>query len=373
MNRLNYQLILTISVLVMMVTGNLSAQPLHDRVDVFIRDQMKQRRIPGMQVAIVRHGKIDFLKAYGIANVEEGVPVTKQTVFPVHSITKAFVGVAVMQLVEAGKLDLSAPVSRYLDSLPMNWQPITIRQLLTHTSGLPDIWDNAARMIDYDDSTAFEKVLQMPLLFPPGEQFKYIQTNYVIIGKLIDKLSRMAFTEFITRRQFNVVGMPLSGFGDSHTVVPHIAGSYWYFRNVHDARVATETLQTYVREWPEPVWTAVGLNTTAEELAHWSIALQQGKLLQKQSLKTLWEPGVLNDGSHKGFSDQLNGYALGWPVGLRSKHPIIGPTGGGRAAMYIYPEDDLTIIVLTNLVFSGPQRFIDDIAAFYIPGLATTK
>jgi CubicO group peptidase (beta-lactamase class C family) len=104
---------------------------------------MKESHIPGMQVAVVQHGKLVLTRAYGLADVQHSVPVTTKTPFSIASITKAFTGVAIMQLVEEGKgkLDLDAPVSRYLSSLPVAWRPVTIQQLLTHVSGLPDIVD----------------------------------------------------------------------------------------------------------------------------------------------------------------------------------------------------------------------------------------
>src|SRR5215468_5458528 len=108
-----------------------------DNVDTYLRSQMQKRGIPGLQIAVVRHGKIVKLAAYGLANVQDSIPTTNQTLFTINSITKAFTGVAIMQLVEAGKLDLAARVSSYLDNLPAAWQAVTIRQLLTHTSGLP--------------------------------------------------------------------------------------------------------------------------------------------------------------------------------------------------------------------------------------------
>jgi CubicO group peptidase (beta-lactamase class C family) len=355
------------------VMAKTAAEPDPKPIENFLRSEMQKRRIPGMQVAVVHHGKIVLLGAYGLANVEHSVPVTNDTVFAVHSITKAFVGVAMMQLVEAGKVDLAAPASRYLDGFPEAWTAITITELLTHTSGLPDIWDNDARQIDYDDDVAWAKVLGAPVQFAPGERFQYTQTNYILLGKIIDKLSGQPFVDFIRDRQFNVVGMPNSGFGDSHDVIPHMASEYWYMRNVHDYRVPSEQLQASIRDWPPFVRTAAGLNTTAEELARWTIALQEGKLLKKESLSTLWTPGLLNDGSHQGFSPLLDGYALGWPVATRAEHPVVGPTGGGCAVFFLYPKDDLTVVLLTNLGLSAPQSYVEGIAAFYLPDLHPTR
>lgn len=337
-----------------------------DSTDAFARRIMRERRIPGMQVAVVQHGKIVLARAYGIANVEDSVPVTSQTVFPIASVTKAFTGVAIMQLVEAGKLDLSAPISRYVDSLPATWQVVNVRQLLTHMSGLPDIWDADARMIAPDPDTAWAMAQARPVAFVPGERFQYVQTNYVLLGKIIERLSGEPFMQFVRDRQMNVVGMPNSGFGDSWDVVPRSARTYWFFENAGQARLPTKDLRADVRNWPAMVRPAVGVNTTATELARWVIAVQGGKLLKAStSLTTMWTAGVLNDGSHQGFSPLINGYALGWPVVIRPQHRAIAPTGGGKAAVFIYPNEDLAVVVLTNLFGAAPQSFVDELAGYF--------
>jgi CubicO group peptidase (beta-lactamase class C family) len=116
-------------------------------LEAYLKSEMQKRKIPGLQIAIVRGGRIVMQGAYGIANLENSVPVTRQTVFSINSATKSFTGVAIMQLVEAGKVDLDAPVSRYLDGLPTAWQTVKIRQLLSHTSGIPNIMDGSARAV----------------------------------------------------------------------------------------------------------------------------------------------------------------------------------------------------------------------------------
>ncbi len=348
-------------------SNNASSQLQSQKVESFIREQMKTRKIPGMQVSVVQHGKIVFLHSFGISNLEDSIPVTNRTLFPVHSITKAFVGVAIMQLVETGKLKLDSPISNYLNNLPISWQTITVRQLLTHISGLPDIWDKNSQLIDINEDSALAKVFKLPIVFKPGEKFQYNQTNYVLIGMIINKLTGIAFTDFIRQHQLLPAGMKSSCFGDSKDIIPHLSGSYQFRQIVHDSVIVTDTLKSLIRDWPKYLWTAVGLNTSAEELANWTIKLQEGKLIKKESLLTLWEPGLLNDGTHEGFGPVLNGYGLGWPIAPREDHPVAGPTGGGRAAFFIYRKDDLTVIVLTNLIFSAPQSYIDDIASFYIP------
>ena len=348
--------------------GEILAQP--DNIETFLKTQMQKRGIPGLQVTVAQKGKIVFSGAYGIANIEDSIPVTHKNVFPVHSITKAFTGVAIVQLSESGVLDLYSPISRYLDNLPETWRSVTVQQLLIHTSGIPDIWDGNSKMIADGEKAVWAKVQTLPMEFVPGDQFKYNQTNYFLLGKIIEKLTGKEFTAVIQEQQLNVADMPLTMFGDAHDIVPHIAGSYWYYRNEEGTMRYTGKLENYIRDWPKFIRTAVGINTSAEELVRWSIALQKGKFFKDQnSLQTLWTPGTLNNKSHGGPNSFLNGYALGWPTVLRDEHRAIASTGGARAALFIYPDDDLIIAVLTNLVGANPETFIDEVAGYFIPDM----
>jgi len=292
-------------------------------------------------------------------------------VFPIFSCTKAFTGVAIMQLVEEGKLDLSAPVSRYLDGLPTAWQPVTIRQLLTHVSGLPNIL-RALDPVTYgfasgtNEETAWNKTKAMPLEFTPGERFSYNQTNYALLGKIIDKLTGKPFAEVLRERQFDVAAMSQTGFGDSRDVTPNVVRTYRYVNRLDGEKLSAERLVHDYVEFPPFRRTASGMNSTAADLARWVIALQQSKLLRtKSALETLWTAGNFNNGSP-------TQWALGWMTKPRPRHSAVIATGGGRAAIFIYPEDALAVIVLTNLANSYPEEFVDELAGFYNPEISAS-
>jgi CubicO group peptidase (beta-lactamase class C family) len=348
----------------LLFAGLAPGQSKQDSLDACVRSRMKQLAIPGLQIAVIRHQEIVYLRAFGYANIQDSVAVTPKTRFTINSITKAFTGIAMMQLAEAGKLDLSSPVSRYLDSLPARWQAVTIRQLLTHTSGIPNMMDDDAILISKGgEKASWELVRTLPMDFKPGERFSYNQTNYFLLGKLIDKLSGEPFAQFIEDRQLKVSGMALTVYGDAREVIPHSARGYTVYP-VRDGY--SRGIHNLFEEFPPALLTAAGLNSTAKEMAQWVIALEQGKLFNdKHSLATLWTPGLLNNGKTDGFSDLVNGYALGWPAVLRPKHRAMAPIGGGRSAVFIYPDDDLAVIILTNLQGSNPETFIDEIAAYY--------
>jgi CubicO group peptidase (beta-lactamase class C family) len=328
-------------------------------LETMLRRVMQERRIPGLQVAVVQHGRVALLQSYGLANLQDSIPVSNQSVFAINSCTKAFTGVALMQLVEAGKVDLAAPVSRYLDGLPAAWQPVTIRQLLTHVSGLPDV----LRVLTPGSSEEADwaKVKALPMQFPTGTQFSYNQTNYALLGKIIDKFSGQPFAQVFSERQFRVAGMPRTVFGDSRDVIPHLAPTYRYETSLDGQKLSEAKLTNNYAEFPLFRRTASGLNSTAEDLAHWLIALQDGRLFStKTALPTLWTAGTYNNGTP-------TQWALGWVTKPRPKHRAVIATGGGRSAFFVYPNDDLAVVVLTNLAGAYPEDFIDEVAGYFNP------
>jgi CubicO group peptidase (beta-lactamase class C family) len=342
-----------------------------DSIDMFVHEIMQQRQIPGLQLAVIRDGKIIKNVSYGSANLEHAIKTTDKTVFSINSVTKAFVGVAIMQLVEEGKLQVTDPLSLHLDSLPTDWQKITLAQVLSHTSGLPDMLDADEQVMGHGvEQVALDQVKKMPMEFKTGDRFGYNQTGYVLLGKIISKLSGMHFTQFIEERQFKEAGMKLTRFGDSFDVIPNYAGAYRMTRQVGDSFVRNSSPGIGYMQFPVFFRTAAGILSTSTDMAIWIIALNNGKLLKQQnSLTTLWTPAKLNNGKIGGFNQLTNGYALGWPTVTREEHPAVAPVGGGRSAFFIYPKDNLAIVVLSNLMGSNPERIIDEIAGFYIPDM----
>ncbi len=351
------------------LTANSQNQQHNDSIDVFLKDKMEKLHIPALQLAVIQHGKVVKLKSYGTSNLENSVPATNESMFSINSCTKAFVGVAVMQLQEEGKLNVNDPISKYLDDLPSEWKNLKIKQLLSNISGLPNIIDEYENVLaDGTENAAWEKVKTLPMEFNTGDHFSYNQTGYVIIGKIITKLSGMHFTKFIEERQFKVVGMKQTRFGDSYDVIPNSAGAYTTQNNNNGEWSTTNEVKNCFAKFPVFFRTCTGIISTADEVAKWIIALQNGLLLkQKSSLEILWDPAILNNGSVGGFNKLVNGYALGWPTVTRAEHPAVGPVGGMRSSFFVYPKDDMSIVVLTNVQGANPEWFIDEIAGYYIP------
>ena len=200
--------------------------------------------------------------------------------------------------------------------------------------------------------------------FKPGERFSYNQTNAYLLGKIIDKLSGKPFAETFAEKQFQPVGMQNTLFGDSRDVIPHFAPTYNFRLYLDGKKLEKEQLVNNYYEFPYFRRTASGLNSTAEDIAKWVIALQNGKLLKsKNTLETMWSPAAFNDGLP-------TPWALGWGLTkFRKKHRAVGMSGGGRAAFLVYPDDDLAVIVLTNLGGSYPEDFLEELAGVYNPDI----
>lgn len=344
------------------------AQNKLDSIRSFIQSEMITRKIPGMQTVIIKVGKIILSEAYGVANIEHNVAVNHQTVFSINSATKSFTAVAIMQLMEDGKIDLFKPLGQYLDSLPQEWANIKIISLLNHTSGIPDFLDTkrGGYVMGLKFGAAWLKIKEMPMEFKEGERTSYNQTNYVLLGQLIEKISGLAFEEFVRRRQFNPAGMLNATFGDSRDIIMNKAPTYSISKKSIQNFVKGQTWERTWEEFPELRATS-GINCAADELAKWLIALQAGNLLHStQVLEQMWTPERLNSG-------KLGGWALGW-VAKRNLAPrAIAGIGGSRSWFYIYPEKGLTVIVLTNMKSIGPENLASEIAGFFYPILKSSN
>lgn len=325
-----------------------------ERADTIVRRAMAEQHIPGLQIAVVKDGKIVMSRAYGVADLAKQTPVTPGTVFPLNSITKAFTGVAAMREVEAGRLDLAKPIGGYVADLPEAWRAIEVRRLLSHTSGLPNFDDS-----DGDGKAAWATTMAKPIRFPPGQRFDYNQTNYALIQMAINGLRARAPDATLAGEQIALAGMSRTGWGDSRDAGPERATSYGYRKATPDQPVVrTEIFSPLHRA-------AAGMVSTASDVARWLIALQGDTLLNRSTKQTMWTQVAYTDG-------KLGQWGMGWLVLDRPTHRAVAMTGGSRSAVYVYPEDKVGVVILANLAGSAPEDLIDEIALGFIPGMTLT-
>ncbi|MDQ3180205.1 MAG: beta-lactamase family protein [Acidobacteriota bacterium] len=296
---------------------------------------MKKRRIPGLALAVVQNGKIARMKAYGLANLEYDVPATTDTVFEIASLTKQFTATAVMVLVEEGKIKLEDPISKYLPESPDKWKAITIRHLLTHTSGLGGftaLYEGGGRL-NYSTAQMFEVAAKLPLNFAAGEDWNYSDINYFLLGMIIEKVGGQTYRDFLTARFFTPLGMNSTFILDQWAIVKNRAVNYTLRNN---------QLVNSRRVWQFELPSFVGVLSTVKDLAKWEIALATGKIIKEESLKQMWTPVKFNDGS-------VYTYGFGWEIGDRIGHRMITHKGITGVEYTRFPDDKLTVIVLTNL------------------------
>jgi len=335
-------------------------------IDAVVREQMRRRAIPGVQVAVVRGGRVVYEKAYGIADLETSAPVTRDTAFTLNSSTKSFTGLAVMQLVQDGKVALDAPIGRYLPDLPPAWASVTVTQLLSHLSGLPDVLiqpkgqGTGSLVGNGGEASAWTAVQAMPFQSPTGTRWTYNQTNYVLLGKIIDRVSGMPFKRFMQERQFAPAGMRHAAFGDARDVVPGRTRTYRY----QGGAVGSDTraLEHAWDEFSPFMRTAGGLNASAGDVARWLVALNNGTLMSAANRQAMWMPGRFNDG-------RPGPWAMGWPVSDHGGHQVAAGIGGRRSAFFVYPRDNLAVVVLTNLAGANPEEWVDEVAGQFLPDL----
>jgi CubicO group peptidase (beta-lactamase class C family) len=320
-----------------------------DPIDDYVRAEMASRGVPGLALAVVRGERVVKESAYGVADLELKVPATTKTVFQLASATKPFTGVAVALLVDDGKLAFDRPIGTILPDLPAAWREVTVRQLMNHTSGLPDVFaDKEAGTMRAEGRDALLAALYAaPVDNPPGTVWAYDQTGYLLIGMIVEKVSGLRYEEFVAKRILQPLGMSSSTFGDYFDVVP---GRAAYYRPDDTGR-----LRHYLFPFPTFLHTAAGLNTTLGDLRRFLDAVWSGRLISAGSRAAMLEPARLADGT-------THDYACGW-VGYKiAGKTAWGHSGGGTAAFATFPDDDLSVIVFGNLSPYDPESLLSGIA-----------
>jgi CubicO group peptidase (beta-lactamase class C family) len=356
------------------------ASPLDRSVDAYIRDVMTKRHIPGLALAVIKQGRIDRLASFGQASVEFSVPVTPATLFHVASVTKSFTAVGVIKLAEAGKLKLEDPIGSHLDGLPESWRDVTVRELLSHTSGLPDIVKpgNPDPVAETPEQ-AIALLRNRPKGFAAGTQYRYDQTDYMLLGLLIEKLSGKSYVQFCETELFAPATLNDPQFGDSHTLIKNRGPIYTPYK-FDETGTPAPAGHLQVQNWKSPpmVYPNNGLNISVRDLARWLVSLMNYKIISQGSLQVLMTPLRLKDGSPSEIPASpyypWRGEAVGGLLVVPdAKHPAAGGTGGPYAAYLLYPRDKLAVVVLTNTQESNPDWIVGDIAQRYLSAEAGSR
>jgi D-alanyl-D-alanine carboxypeptidase len=334
------------------------------KIDAAAEQDVDSGRVAGAAVAILRNGKLVFVKGYGRANLEFGAPVTPKTVFRIGSLTKQFTAAGVLLLAEQGKLKIDDKLSLYLPNFPRASE-VTLRDLLDHTSGIHNftegpVIDKISTSGVTVDQLVADIAGQSPLYdFEPGQAWWYSNSNYALLGAVIEKVSGKTWADFMKTAIFDKLGMADTAADEARDVVPGRASGYGLIDGAPGKFRNSEFTDMSVP------YAAGALRSTAVDMARWNAALFGGQLLKPESLKEMLAPGRLRNGAEnqtaiawpggKAFAPPAGyvpgPYAFGLEHHVENGRRIVGHDGsiaGFDALMETYADDGLTIIVLTN-------------------------
>jgi CubicO group peptidase (beta-lactamase class C family) len=329
-----------------------------DSIHDYVLSEMARKRIPGVSVAVLRGDSILLARGYGFSNLELRAAASDSTVYQSGSLGKQFTSALVLMLAQQGRFKLDDRIVRWFPEGSGVWDSVTIRHLLTHTSGIHEYTDST---FDYRRDRSEDELVRFagsrPLDFSPGERWAYSNTGYVLLGVLVHRVTGRFYGDLLQELIFRPLGMHSSRIISEADIVPHRAAGY----EISDGRVANQS------------WVAPSLNTTADgslyltvrDLARWAVSLNHARIPDSAALRAAWTPVRLKSGG-------LYPYGFGWNLLPQRGHPRVGHTGswqGFKTALYRYPEFGVTVIVLANLAQSEPGMIAEAIAGMLEPAL----
>jgi len=323
-----------------------------DRFDDFVQAKMQDEKIAGLQFAVTYKGKTVMSRCYGLADVDKKTAVTKDTPFEIASVSKPIIATAVMMLWEDGKFKLDDPIGKYVKEMPLAWVDVPIRNLLSHTSGIPEFRDSDYFFQHRLEDTPFTEItkhMDTALVFDPGHQFSYSNTNYVMLGKLIEGVTGKPFTDFLKKRIFDPLGMTHTGFIGTED---HAIG-YAALRSGFAANRGCSLA------WAGPGSSIV---STAEDMATFDAALDGHKLIKNSTMLEMLQA----TSTHVGLID----YGLGWQIENLQGSAVAMHAGkmNGFASMYIrLINERISIVVLSNSSDIDGNAVTRGLLSLYLP------
>jgi D-alanyl-D-alanine carboxypeptidase len=308
----------------------------------------------GLSVAVVRGRDTLLLKGYGRADLENDVPATPATVYRIGSITKQFTAAAIMQLVEQGKIALDDTIQRFLPEYHAQGHHVTVRELLTHTSGIKSYtslgpaWTRTITLdLSHDSLVALFQ--DVPFDFEPGTRFLYDNSGFYLLGMIIERVSGEPYADYLAHHLFEPLGLRATRYCDARPLIPHRARGY--------ERDSAGFVNASPLSMTQP-FSAGALCSTVGDLVAWTRALDAGRPVTAASYAAMTTPATLADGSH-------TAYGFGLAIGELGGHRKVAHGGGINGFLTElddYPADSLTIVVLTNSESTRPGRLADDLA-----------
>ena len=318
------------------------------KIEAAIMALMSSKHIPGLSIAVVSDNQLRWQSGYGIADLENSVPARAATVYRTASVAKPITAVAVMQLVERGKIDLDAPIQKYVPTFPTKPWPITTRQLLGHLSGVRNYSANDGLSTHFYSSLteALSIFKDDPLDFEPGTKYSYTTYGYVLLGTVIEGASGMSYVDYMRENVFKPAKMSHTQVDNVYDIIPNRARGYHpRVYGKFDGNLRNADLSDTSNKIP-----AGGLVSTVEDLANFAIAVQNGVLIKKETFEQMSTPQKTRDGKE-------TRYGLGWYLdGIGDRKGLVwhgGVQAGVTNELYILPKERFALVIMTNLEGGG--------------------
>jgi len=327
--------------LVGVTTGPVAAQapPRIAGLDATITALMERGHFPGAAVAVTRDGEPIHVGVYGLADIAHEAPVTPRTVFELASLTKQMTALAVMTLVEEGRLALEDELVDYLEDSPEAWTGITVDQLLSHTAGLEHRFERTVEdvlLLEYTREDMLASAKATPMLSEPGTDWSYSDQGYFLLGVIVESVTGRSFADHMQAAFFEPLGMERTHMLDQRSIVPRLAQGYAW----KDGR-----LQRNRRVWQFELTSHFGVLSSLEDMMRWEAELTAPRVVNRAALEATWEiRRVFETG---GACDSW-GYGRGWQVHVANGRRVLTHGGYAGTGYLRFVDDGLSIIVLTN-------------------------
>lgn len=338
--------------LVFLLTATAMAQT--DKVDDLVKTEMRRQRLSGLSLAVVKEGKIIKAEGYGLANVEHNIPAKPETVYQIGSVSKQIIAAGIMLLMQEGKVSLDDQISKFLEGTPDIWKEITVRHLLTHTSGIVREAPGFDPYKIQNDADVIKTAYALPLRFAPGEKWEYCNVGYFALAEIIRKVTGKPWGEYLHERIFQSLEMNATRTTSTTEIVPNRADGYVW----KDGKLRNADIFFALRP-------SGAFLSTVLDLAKWGAALYSDQFLKPTTREQMWTPVKLNNGT-------TYPYGFGWELNTLAGHKRVSHSGslpGFRATISRFVDDKLTIIVLANADLADTSKIVLRVAETYIPEL----
>src|SRR6187549_819612 len=325
-----------------------------DSTDIIVQRMMKEQKIAGLALAVIKNGKSVVNKGYGLANVELNVHVTEKTVIRLGSVSKQFFATAILKLMEEGKLSIEDHVHKFFPDAPETWRPIQLKHLMSHTSGLKREGPAYNNNIIQPDLVIIRSAYSLPLDFKNGEKYQYCNLAYFILAEIIDQLSNMPWQNYIRENLFIPAGMKNSGMTDFYPIIPNRASGY-----MHKGDTLVNADAMYA------VRPSGGFLSTSTDMILWDKVLREKNIiLKKENWELLWQPFIKtsDNSASKAY------YGFGWIIDERNGRKTVehgGSNVGFRSYFTRFINDGLSIIIMTNTDEANPAAIVRALSEYY--------